>query len=96
VSFRLAITPTECTTKSINKVLDHLLRIENYEPFYLDLTAADKKFFKTTAVEQGFSALSLSAALRRSVLTSNGTVPPVCILVQLIYRSPVQDTPTIR
>lgn len=51
----LAITPTECTKKSIKKVLDHLLRIGNYEPFHLNLTPADKKFFETTAVEQGFS-----------------------------------------
>ena len=42
-------------TKSINKILDHLLRIENYEPFYLNLSPADKEFLETTAVEQGFS-----------------------------------------
>lgn len=51
----LVITPTECIKHSTKKVLNHLLRIENYEPFHLNLSSTDEKFIETTAVEQGFS-----------------------------------------
>lgn len=54
----LVITPTHCSKKSFNNIVDSLLRIENYEPFHLNLGPTDKKFFETTAVEQGFSGNS--------------------------------------
>ncbi|KAF2818253.1 hypothetical protein CC86DRAFT_169389 [Ophiobolus disseminans] len=54
----LVITPTHCTKKSFNNIVDGLLRIENYDPFYLNLSPTDKKFFETTAIEQGFSGNS--------------------------------------
>lgn len=54
----LVITPTHCSKKSFNNIVDGLLRIESYEPFYLNLSPIDRKFFETTAVEQGFSASS--------------------------------------
>jgi hypothetical protein len=54
----LAITPTDCTKQSINNTLDHLLRIENYEPFHVNLGPAAKKFLETIAIEQGFSGNS--------------------------------------
>lgn len=52
----LVITPTACTKKSMDKILNHLLRIGDYKPFHLNLSSAAKMFFETTAVEQGFSA----------------------------------------
>ena len=51
----LAITPTECTKKSIENVISYLLSIENHESVRLKLSPATKKFLETTAVEQGFS-----------------------------------------
>jgi hypothetical protein len=54
----LVITPTDCSKKSINNILDGLLRIENYEPFHLNLSPTAKKFLETTAIEQGFSGNS--------------------------------------
>jgi hypothetical protein len=52
----LVIPPTACSKKSIDKTLNHLLRIKDYSPFHLNLSSTAKMFFKTTAVEQGFSA----------------------------------------
>jgi hypothetical protein len=51
----LIISPTDCSTKSINNIVDSLLQIKDYEPFHLKLSPAAKKFFETTAIEQGFS-----------------------------------------
>ncbi|KAF2192046.1 hypothetical protein K469DRAFT_622026 [Zopfia rhizophila CBS 207.26] len=54
----LAIPPTECAKTSFDNVLEHLLRIENYEPYRLNLSPATKRFFETIAAEHGFSGAS--------------------------------------
>jgi hypothetical protein len=54
----LVVTPTDCSKKSISNILDDLLRIESYESFHLNLSPTTKKFFETTAREQGFSGNS--------------------------------------
>ncbi|KAF9733781.1 hypothetical protein PMIN01_08124 [Paraphaeosphaeria minitans] len=51
----LAITPTECTKKSTESVLDHILHIDDHEPFCFTLNSTAKKFLETAAVEHGFS-----------------------------------------
>lgn len=76
----LAIPPTECAKKSFDSVLEHLIRLGNYEPYQLNLSPAAKLFFESTAAEQGFSGsrcfLSFMQALFpqslwHSSLTSN-------------------------
>jgi hypothetical protein len=54
----LVITPTHCSTKIFNNIVDGLLRIGDYKPFHLKLSPTDKNFFETTALEQGFSGSS--------------------------------------
>ena len=51
----LAITPTECARTSFDNVLEHLLRLENYKSYRLNLNPASKKVFESTAAEQGFA-----------------------------------------
>jgi hypothetical protein len=51
----LAIPPTECAKTSFDGVLDNLVHLQNYEPYYLNLGPAAKSFFESTAAEQGYS-----------------------------------------
>lgn len=54
LAFILVIPPTTCTKASFNGVLEYLTRLESYEQYHLDLSSSTKKFFESTAVEQGF------------------------------------------
>ncbi len=51
----LAITPTECAKTSFENTLDYLTKLESYEPYHLELNSAAKRFFESTAAEQGFA-----------------------------------------
>jgi hypothetical protein len=55
LAFVLAISPTECIKKSFGKTMEYLSRLENYEPYRLKLNHAAKKFFESTAAEEGFA-----------------------------------------
>jgi len=52
----LVIPPTECAKTSFDIVVEYLTRLENYEPYRLNLRPAAKKFFESTAAEQGFTS----------------------------------------
>ena len=56
LAFVLAIPPTECAKTSFENVLEYLIRLENYKPYRLNLSPAAKKFFESTAAEQGFTS----------------------------------------
>ncbi|OCL05494.1 hypothetical protein AOQ84DRAFT_271822, partial [Glonium stellatum] len=49
----LAISPTECAKTSFENVLEHFFRLGDYKPYQLNLSPADKRFFESTAAEQG-------------------------------------------
>jgi len=51
----LVITPTDCIRKSFNTILNHLTHPDSYEPYHLELNAKIKKFFESTAAEEGFT-----------------------------------------
>jgi hypothetical protein len=52
----LAIPPTECAKTSFDKVLEYLVRLENYGPYRLSLSSTTKNFFESMAAEQGFAS----------------------------------------
>jgi len=52
----LVISPTECAKTSFEDILNYLIGLETYEPYHLDLSSAAKRFFESTAAEQGFSS----------------------------------------
>lgn len=49
----LVVPPTHCGKRSFDEVLEHLLRLEGFEPYNLGLGA--KNFFESTAAQQGFA-----------------------------------------
>jgi hypothetical protein len=51
----LVVPPTECAKTSFDDVLDNLVRLQSYEPYFLNLGPAAKSFFGSTAAEQGYS-----------------------------------------
>jgi hypothetical protein len=51
----LAVPPTECAKTSFDKVIEHLVRLDSYEPCYLNLGPVANGFFNSAAAEQGFS-----------------------------------------
>jgi hypothetical protein len=52
----LVIPPTECSKTSFDNILNHLTSLENYEPYRLNLSPAAKRYFESTAAEQGFAS----------------------------------------
>jgi len=51
----LVIPPTECAKTSFDNILNRLISLENYEPYFLSLSSASKRYFESTAAEQGFA-----------------------------------------
>jgi len=51
----LVMPPTECAKTSFDNILSHLTGLENYEPYRLSLSSASKRYFESTAAEQGFA-----------------------------------------
>lgn len=56
LAFVLAIPPTECCKKSFNETMEYLDRLDNYEPYRLELQPVAKRFFDSTAASQGFAS----------------------------------------
>lgn len=56
LAFALVIPPTVCAKTSFNDVMEHLIRLESYESYRLNLSPAIKKIFDSIAAEQGFTS----------------------------------------
>ena len=54
---------------SFNNVIDSFTRLESYEPYRLNLGPAAKKFFESTAAEQGFTGSRPDDFVRHSQTT---------------------------
>lgn len=50
----LVVNPTECHKSLMVEVLDFLLSLESYQEYTFNLNFAEKPFFESIAVEQGF------------------------------------------
>jgi hypothetical protein len=66
----LVIPPTECSKTSFDNILNHLTSLENYEPYRLNLSSVAKRYFESTATEQGF------ASSRRYISFLQALFPP--------------------
>ncbi|EEQ35374.1 conserved hypothetical protein [Microsporum canis CBS 113480] len=56
LSIVLAIPPTECAQKAFDRVVEHFLRLDNYEQYRMGLDARAKRFFESTAAAKGFAS----------------------------------------
>jgi hypothetical protein len=51
----LVIPPSESVKTNFQNVVSYLVGLGNYEPYRLNLSSAEKKFFESTSAEQGFT-----------------------------------------
>ncbi|OJD23958.1 hypothetical protein ACJ73_04686 [Blastomyces percursus] len=52
----LAVSPTECAQKAFDRVLEHFIRLDNYEKYSMGLDASAKRSFESTTAANGFSS----------------------------------------
>jgi hypothetical protein len=85
LAFVLTISPTECIKKSFGVTVEYLGRLEDYEPYRLQLSQVDRGFFESTAADHGFSR-SL-----RYLNFMNALFPPNLEIFRGIYLDTFED-----
>ena len=74
LAFVLIISPTECITKSFSNTIEHLSRLQSYQPYRLKLSQAAKRFFESTAAHQGFANSSCYLKFMKALFPANADI----------------------
>ncbi|EDN02505.1 hypothetical protein I7I51_07499 [Histoplasma capsulatum] len=56
----LAIPPTECGKTRFDNTTEYLLKLGDYRSYHMELSLATKRFFESTAAEQGLKNADVS------------------------------------